>query len=83
MSNKSNGLGPVAALVERVMQDRQIDSPNKLASQMQIHHMYVYRYLRSKKDWISLDHLLKLRKISGLSWGRLGKMLDEEFLSDE
>lgn len=36
---------------------------------------------RTKPESMSLTALCKLRKVSGLSWSKFGKMLDGEFLA--
>ena len=59
-----------------------IESFNEMARRLGIGREQ-YQYAEERGKTISTSLLCKVRKISGLSWDKFGKILDEEFLDDK
>lgn len=64
--------------VEKVKEIAEIETNYRLAVMLGMQTPQVDNLINQGK-YIKPEVLCKLRKISGLSWAKFGKMLDEEF----
>lgn len=70
--------------VKVVREKLKIPNGAQFAKLLGIHPEYIYRYEnRAGSNKIQIPHLCKMRKESKMSWAKFGKMLDEEFLTEE
>lgn len=68
----------VKRIVEHIRTQLKISS-SELARRVGVTRQVVSHWEVADAKRINLDHLVKLRKISGLSWSAFGKMLDRDF----
>jgi hypothetical protein len=65
--------------VGKIMKDAGVENPNQLARKVGVDRPLVDRWLTPTARKMDFGSLIKLRRLAGWSWSRLGQELEEEF----